>query len=198
MSNLCNNSIATCISADCENPIYSGMAPEALIANYDDIASITYDASNGSIINGITMATDGDESKCFYTVLQLGQNPFEGSQTEMVEGTYGNKFNQTVVIAIPDNGPEVTNNIVDKLATGRFTMILENDYRHTNGDNRYSVVGAKKGLKATSITREAYGDNEGAWIATLVEENTPKSGLFFYANTDASTAAAVEALKCNC
>lgn len=203
MSNLCEKLLNSCISADCNNPLFAGVDAEALIANFSDIDTVTYDTQNPSIISGITMKTVGGTgtdpvSACFYSVQQLGNQPYSGSQTEFVEGTYGNRVNHTIQLAVVDNGPEITENIIDKLLNGKFVVILKNDYKHSNGDNKYSVYGINKGLKCTGLTRELYGDNESAWVVTLQEQNAPKSGLFFFASTETATDTAVENLKCTC
>ena len=199
MSTLCQNLIQGCIAADCNDMIYAGMAPTGYIANFDEIASMTW--ADGNTVSGITMKTEtvNNEtvSKCFYTVQQLGNEPFTGTQNEMVTGTYGNKFNKTVVIAVPDNSP-AAGKLVDSFANGKFVFIGQNDYKKTDGSAKYEIYGAKKGLKATTITREAYGDNEGMWIVTLVEENSPISSAFFYLTSEAATDTAVNALLCNC
>ena len=198
MSNLCEKKLETCIAADCKNPLFAGVDSEALIANYSQIASYTY-GTNPSIISGITMKTDdNDEPFCFYTVQQLGNQPYAGSQTEFSEGTYGNRVNHTIQLAVVDNGPAITENIIDNLLNGKFVVILKNDYVHTNGDNEYQVFGSHKGLKCTGLTRELYGDNESAYIVTLQEQNAPKSGMFFYVTDQSTTATAIEALKCTC
>lgn len=193
---LCDTFINQCIDVNCTNPMYAGVAPEALLFNKDQIASMPI--SNNKIAS-ITMGTDDDDNAyCGYTVKQMGNRPFEGSQTEMVEGTYGNKFNNTIVLAVPDNGPDISHNIIDNFANGRFVAILQNDYVHTNGDNKYQVYGAQKGLRASSIVREVWGDNESYWICTFVEENATLSGVFFYSTDEATTDTAYEALKCTC
>lgn len=202
MSNLCEKLISNCIAADCANPLYAGVDSMAYIANYSDIASVTYDEQNPSIITAITMKTDtiGSDAvaRCFYTVQQLGNKPYEGSQTELVEGTYGNRFNHTVQLAVVDNGPAVTEQIIDRLANGKFVVIFKNDYVHSSGDNKYQVYGIAKGLKCTAVTREFYGDNESAYVVTLVEENAPKSGLFLYSTSESATDTMVENLVCDC
>lgn len=199
MSQLCQNLIKGCIAADCNDMIYAGMAPTGYIANYDDVAAMTW--ADANTVSGITMKTEtvGNDtvSKCFYTVQQLGNDPFTGTQTQMVESTYGNKFNKTVVIAIPDNSPAAAA-LVDSLANGKFIFIGQNDYKKSDGSAKYELYGAKKGLKATNIVREAYGDNEGMWIATLTESNSPISSAFFYTTNESSTDTAVNALLCDC
>lgn len=200
MSELCSTYIDRCIAASCTNPMYAGVAPEAILFNYDQIASMPISNNKIAAITMKTYTSGNDTvSYCGYTVQQLGNRPFEGSQTEMVEGTYGNKFNHTVVLAVPDNGPEISHNIIDNFANGRFVAILQNDYVHTGtnaGDNKYQVYGASKGLRASSIVREVWGDNESFWIVTLVEENAPVSGVFFFNTDEATTDTAFNALKC--
>lgn len=199
MSSLCEKLLSGCISADCENPMYAGVGALGLLMNYSDVAHISYDETNGNIINGFTMKTTGEnQTACAYTVQQLGNQPFSGSNTALVEGTYGNRFTNTIQLAIVDNGPEISHNVIDSLANGKFIAILQNDYTHTNGDNKYQVYGAAKGLKCTAITREFYGENEGAYVVTLTEENAPKSGVFFYTTDEETTDTAFEALKCTC
>lgn len=210
MATLCEKTIDRCIKADCENPLFSGVNAEALIFNKKHIDTVTWNGTNGNIATGITMkvktAGDNPVLYCAYPVEQLGKRPYEGSQTEMVEGTYGNKFTHTIVLAIPDNGPDIAHDIVDGLANGTFCLILQNDYVHetsatagtTAGDNKYQMYGFKKGLKATAITREVWGDNDSAWIVTLTEENAPQSANFFFATDESTTDAAIEALKCTC
>lgn len=201
MSQLCNTFINGCIAASCSNPMYAGVSYEALLFNFDQVNSLK---PNNNIISAITMAEDPDTHEPYcggYTVEQLGNRPFDGSQSEMVEGNYGNKFNHTVVFAVPDNGPAISHNIIDNLANGRFIAILKNDYVHSGssaGDNKYQIYGGSKGLRATSIVREVWGDNESFWIVTLVEENAPVSGMFFYDTDESTTDAAFEALKCDC
>lgn len=182
--------------------MFAGVDSEALIMNFSQIKAVSYDSTNGNIIDGIVMKNDTTGTDpvpyCAYTCQQLGNKPFDGSQVEMVEGTYGNRFNNTIQLAVVDNGPDVCRNIVDNFANGKFVVILKNDYKHANGDNKYQVYGIKKGLKATSITREVWGDNESAYIVTLVEENAPNSGMFLYVSDEATTDNIYEALKCEC
>jgi len=199
MSNLCQNLIKSCIAPNCSDPIYTGMNQTGYITNFDDIASMTW--ADANTVSGITMKTEtvGNDavSKCFYSVQQLGNEPFTGTQTEMSEGTYGNKFNKTVVIAIPDNSP-AAGAMVDSLANGKFVFIGQNDYKKSDGSAKYELYGAKKGLKATSIVREAYGDNDGMWIVTLQETNSPISSAFFYLTDEATTDTALNGLLCEC
>lgn len=196
MSQLCSNLIQGCIAAKCDDMIYAGMSPVGYLANFDQIASMTW---SGNICSGITMGTDAttQESYCFYTVQQLGNEPFNGTQTQLATGTYGNKFTHTVVIAVPDHSPAAAA-LLDGIANGKLVFIGQNDYHGSDGKAKYEIFGGKKGLKATDITREAYGDAEGMTIVTLTEENSPISAGFFYVTDETTTDSAVQALLCDC
>lgn len=173
MSNLCEKLINDCISVDCQNPIFSGVDSVGYIFNKSEITDYTTDATNGNIITAITMAT----SKTGFAVAQMGNQPFTGTQTEMATGTTGNKFNRTVNFIVYDNSPKASQ-VIDSLANGKFVFIMKNEYGGSDNKGAYEVFGLRKGLVATTITCEKYGDNEGAWVVTLVEENAPTSAMF--------------------
>lgn len=202
MASICNYLINTCVAADCDNPLYAGVGREALIGNFEDIADVQHSKTNGSIVNGITMKTDEvdgqDVTRCMYTVQQLGNQPFADSNTTMVEGTYGNRVQHEIHLAVVDNGPEITENVIDKLLNGKFFVILTNDYRHDNGDNKYQIYGLNKGLKCTAMERQLYGDNESAYVITLTETGASKSGQFLFSTDEATTDGLYEALRCTC
>lgn len=206
---LCSTYLEKCISATCDNQLFAGIAPTALLLNLDQIASKT---TTGSKVTGITMKThcvDNTEVPyCGFRVQQLGRNPFEGTQLEMAEGTYGNRFNHTFVFAVNDNGPKAAE-IVKSLANGRFVAIMTGDYRHTSddhtadpdivaGDNKYIVYGISKGLKASTITKEMYGDNESAYIVTLLEEGAPEAEYYLFDTDETTTDTLYSSLDCEC
>lgn len=198
MANLCETIISSCIAANCDKPLFAGVEQVGYIANFSDIAGFDTDTQNGSIVKSITMKEVNGTAKCWYKIQQLGNRPYDGSQTEYVEGTYMNRVNHTIQFAVLDNGPEISENVIDNLLNGKFAVILQNDYVHSNGDNKYSVYGLNKGLKCTGLTRELWGDNESAWIVTLVEENSPKSGMFIFDTDEQTTDAMIEGLACSC
>lgn len=194
-SNLCEKFIKGCISVeDCDNIGYGGVSNTGWIANYADIDTVTYDTNNGNIVDGITMKTEGEGgnavSKCFFPMTVMGNQPYQGSNTSLVTGDYGNRFTHVINISILDNSPKLSNEVLDNLANGRFVVILENDFRDSNNTNRYSIYGLAKGLKATNISRDLY-ENEAAWICELSEEGNPKSETF----VDPTI---LSGLECNC
>jgi hypothetical protein len=182
--------------------MFAGINKTAYIFNWDQIEKLTFDDNNSNIVNGIIMKsyTSGGEtvSYCGYTVEQLGNQPYNGTQVEMAETNVGNRFTETVSLLVMDHNPDVCKNVVDALASGRFLVIMQNDFVNDDGDNKWQVYGSGRGLQAATILREAYGDNEGAYAVTLTQEGGSKSGVFFYTTSESATDDAINQLLCNC
>lgn len=188
---ICSHIIADDISASCTNPIFNGLEGVGYIWNKSDIASVTRSGSNDNIITAMTMAT-GMKG---YTISIDGKTPFTGTTTELVEGNVANKFNKTVVIQVMDNGPDVVNKVINELANGEFVVLVENKRNNATGDAKFELFGIDKGLHATAITNDKYGEEvDGGWLVTLVEEGTPKAATFFFDTDEATTRTDIAAL----
>lgn len=201
--NLCERLIDQCISASCENPIFSGISPIGFIFNKSEIASFTYDQTNPNLITAINMKTyeEGGDDVAYvgYLIQQLGKQPFANSTTSMVENDIQNKFTENVSFIVADHSP-ASANLLDNIASGRFVVVLNNDYTGQDGKGGFQVFGAKKGLVASSMERDPYGDNDGAWSVTLTSENAPNSALFIEhkTGTDVDTEAYLTGLCDDC
>jgi len=200
MANICEKLLAGCIGADCDNPIFAGMEAKAWIFNKSEIASFTYSQTNPNLITAITMKTyddDGtDVSYVGYTISQLGKTPFTGTNTSLVEGNISNKFTETFNFVVPDNSPTAAM-LLDNIANGKFVVIAQNQYDGSDNQGAFQVYGAKKGLVATAMERDAYSeDNDGGWAVTLTAENTPNSALFIEhkTGTDVDTESYLDSL----
>jgi hypothetical protein len=187
MANLCEKLLAGCIGADCDNPIFAGMESKAWIFNKSEIASFTYDSQNPNVITDIVMKEISQGVNAVgYTISQLGKTPFTGTNTALVEGNAANKFTETFNFIVPDNSPAAAM-LLDNIANGKFVVVAKNEYTGSDSKGAFQVYGAKKGLVATAMERDPYGeDADGGWAVTLTSENTPNSALFFY-KTDAAT-----------
>lgn len=201
--NLCEKLIAGCIGADCDNPVFSGMESKAYIFNKSEIASLTYDQTNPNVITAITMKVieegsggDPDVMAVGYTISQLGKQPFNGTNTSLTEGNTSNKFTENFAFVVPDNSPAAAM-LLDNIANGKFVVVVKNEYTGSDGRGQFQVFGAKKGLVATAMERDAYSeDNDGGWAVTLTAENTPNSALFIEhkTGTDVDTEAYLDSL----
>lgn len=192
MASLCERSIKSCISVNCENPIFEGIDSTAYIFNRKDIQKFEYDDDNPNIITEIVMVEDMVQDvstpRNGYKIEMTGKQPFAGSTTEMTETTISNRFTENVSFFVQDHDA-VTAELIDNLANGRYVVVLHNEYKDT-----FQIFGAKKSLVATGMTRDPYGDNNGAWEVTLTAENTPNSALFVY-HEDTSGSTPVEDTK---
>lgn len=188
MSNICERLVTSCISADCNNPIFQGAESIGYLFNKSQIASVTTDPSNPNIITAITMGEDSDEVA--YTgvkISQLGKTPFTGTSTELVEGNVSNKFTETVQFVVPDNSP-ASALILDAIANGKFVVIVPNEYEGSDSKGRFQVYGLKRGLTCSAMSRNVYDDDtDSAWSVTLSCEGTPTSALFVHHETTPGT-----------
>lgn len=199
MSTNCNDLIAMSIESDiCDSPIVKGVGRKGVIVNFEDIdkAAVLMDASSKSIIRQLTLKT----GKKGYAIECATKNPFEGTQTTFAEGAIRNKFNHDVVFKILDDGPDVREGIVDKLANGKFVIVIENEYKGEaktkSGSAAFQIFGYHQGLQASAMTSDKYNeDTDGGWDVTMSETGAPKSGMYLFDTDYATSAALVEALK---
>ena len=133
-------------------------------------------------------------------VVVPGKNPFTGTKTSLVAGTYRSSFTNTVAIVILANDPDVCADVIDGLANGTYVVVLENKYKGLQkegnpGDAAFQVYGYYQGLTATAIDNDKYSeDTEGGWAVTLEEQKTPKSALFLFKTSYEATKTAVNTL----
>lgn len=189
MADTCDFALAQDIALDCENPQLQGLKNNAWLINYDDIDWDTLEKTDNVVS---TLALSQNRA---YTVFVPGKTPFTGTQAALTTGTYRNKFSKTASIVILDSGPDVSKNVIDQLANGKFVFIFENKYKGADDKNTFEIYGLEQGLTASEMTNEKYSeDTDGGWAVTLIEENAPSSGIFLF-NTDvATTRAAIESL----
>lgn len=185
MAGICDSLISKGIDMNCDNPIVKGMEPDAVICNRSDVdfSQSVFDENSKNILKTLILK-DGKKG---YPVLQQGSKPFTGTKTTLAAGTYRNTFTNEIAIAILDNGPDVSQNIIDGLANGSFVLIVKNVHKGVGGKSEYQVYGYYQGLRATAIDNDKYSeDTDGGWLVTLQETSVPKSALFYF-NTDSKT-----------
>lgn len=189
----CDFKLAQDIAGLCESPQIAGLKNIGYIINYDDIDwdTLTKNESNPNIIETLLLQS----GKRAYKVIVPGNTPFTGTQAALATGTYRNKFTKTASIVVLNSGPDVSKNIIDQLANGRFVFIFENKYQGEDKKNTFEIYGLEQGLSATEMTNEKYSeDTDGGWAVTLEETNAPTSGLFFFKESITATRAALASL----
>lgn len=186
----CDFKIAKSIEFDCTNMSEKGVEKKGYIVNYADVLKASCGRS-GNLLSSIALATGAKG----YKIIVPEGTPFNGTLIEAVVGTYKTKWNKTVAFVVLDSGPDVSHDIIDKLANGKFVIILENVFAGTDSKNKFEVYGFEQGLKMTAGTRDLNSDDtDGGWSVTLQEQNAPSSGLFLFSESEQATRTLLEAL----
>lgn len=190
---LCDFKLAQDIAGSCENPQVAGLKNTGYLINYDDIDfdTLTKSKDTPNIVETLALLS----GKHAYKVVVPGNSPFTGTQTAMTAGTYRNKFTKTASIVVLNSGPDVSANVIDQLANGRFVFIFENKYQGADKKNTFEIYGLEQGLAASEITNDKYSEEtDGGWAVTLEETNAPSSGMFLFKESIATTRAALASL----
>ena len=164
---LCDFLISADISGyNCASPAVKGAESTGLLINRSEIDAFTI--SNFSV----TALTLKCGAKKAYKIVQSGKQPFNGSQQEMVEGTYQNTLTNTVQFVILAQDADTASDIF-ALANGEFVAIIPDK------QGNYQVYGLEAGLHASGAVRELYNDDTlSGWQVTMVEEGAVKGNLF--------------------
>ena len=184
-------------------PMSQGYEIEGLVMSYDDIdwtETIVTDADQSNVVQAIVLKS----GKKAYPIKQRVNQPFSGSTSEMNAGTLRNTFTHNVSFVLLEDSP-ASAGFVDVLTNGKFVVVLKNAQKsaaNLSGNTpyhsqKYPVFGLFNGLKASAVSRDPYGDQNGGWTVTLTETDSPSAGIFLWpdAGTDAAADAAYEALK---
>lgn len=188
---LCESIISRDIAVDCDEMVLRGLEANGVIINRKDIdfGATVFDETNKNIIKTLALKA----GKKGYSVAQLGNNPFTGTQSTLNVGTYRNSWTHQIPLAVLANNPDVCENVIDGLANGQFVVLLRNKNKTAKGE--YQIYGYAQGLVASEGTNEKYSEEtDGGWLITLQETNTPKCALFFYDTSDETTAAKFDSL----
>lgn len=192
-SNNCDFKLAADLTASCEVPSVAGLKNAGYIMNYDDIDfdTLVYDDSTPNIVKTLALKT-GCKAYAMYVP---GKTPYSGTKKSMVKGTYRSKFTKSLGIVILDNGPDVSYNIIDQLANGQFVCILENKFAGKDKKNTFEIYGLEQGLSASALDDDKYSEEtDGGWAVTLEETNAPRSGVFLFNESIATTRTALASL----
>ena len=188
MGNICETILSKEIAVACEDMVSKGMEADGVIINREDIdfTATEFDETNKNIIKRIVLKS----AKQGYKVVQPGNTPYTGTKSSLVVGTYRNSWTHEVVIVVLANNPDVAANIIDRLANGKFVLVLRNVTKGKDGAGEFQVYGYAQGLTCSAGENDKYSeDTEGGWLMTLQETSAPRSAMFLY-NTDRSTTTA--------
>lgn len=192
----CDGIISQSIEPNCENPIVPGIEANGVIINRDDIdfSGVVFEEGSEGVVarTNVIKTLPLKTGKKAYKIYVPTNQPFNGTNTTLEEGTNRNTFTNNLNFVILENDPDVCDNIIDGLATGKFVVIYENKYKNLNkatnkGDSAFQIVGYYQGLQATTLENDKWSeDTDGGWNVVLTETRVPKSALFLF-NTDYET-----------
>ena len=174
----CDFNLAADIAADCNSMSVKGLDNTGVIINFDDIdrEASAFDATNKSILNSLILNSGKKAYRCYVP----GKTPFTGTNKALV---------------VLNEGPDVTTDIIDKLANGRFVVILGNKTPGTGGKATYEVYGYETGLTAAEISNDKYSEEtNGGYAVSLEETGGNKSGIFLFAESLKATKTMLDSL----
>lgn len=173
----CVLAITRDIAEDCENRIHSGIQHMAIIINKDDILGVAYDPANRRHVTGLTLKPGARA----YMLDNVRNNPFTGTNTQLQVGDFRNTYTRTVAFFVPLDGWETSKDILDPIANGKYVVIMQNEWLHTNSkgeiDNEYQIYGLDKGCTVSSMVQTKY-ENDDVWSIEMTEEGVANSGRF--------------------
>jgi hypothetical protein len=191
MAMMACGSVASGITLNCADPLAAGVVATFLIANKDDISSITVDGSNPMLATAITMKT----GKQFYTF--EGQLQSTEPNFVMIKGKYVNQFEHKVGFLVFKIDPATKEEILN-MKDGNFVILAENNYTGSTGNCKYEIYGGGSGLKAEIIERNPNDtENLGAFkleLKTQEYARESKPPMTFFVTDLAATETARTAL----
>ena len=184
---LCGQLIANNIAPDCDRPMFSGLEDIAYIINKKDwdAGTVVYDGTNPHIITSISLVSPAKA----YQVYNPVKNPFNGTSVALNSGDNVNKLDNKVSFMIMDNGPVVSQDIIEPIKNGKFVMIIENTREGVKG--KFEIMGLEKGLKLSALSRNHTDEGtDGCWTVEMSETGVTVAPTFVF-DTDVATTRAL-------
>ncbi len=151
------------ITLNCDNPLVGGSKDLLKLINFEDIDSITRNASNPQIIEGITLVSS--PQAIAYQI--EGKNNSNDLRAALVKARYSEGYDHEVIFRIFTNGAAVKKQI-EAMAKGTFVAVIENNYRGSTGDAAYEIFGLDLGLELVEMeTNKSDAETQGAYVLTL-------------------------------
>jgi hypothetical protein len=176
------------IERSCDALPVGGVKPIIRVINIDDIATITYDATNPLIVTGITLKATKKAFK--YEVYKRGHKP----RFTLVASDFGPRYKHEVdsSIQVWDNPSKAQ---VEALNWASVVVIVENMQK--TGDAQIEIYGLESGLEVADGAVRNLAANDGVYTYTLasgddsLEPHIPRS---FWSLTYAATQTALALL----
>lgn len=187
----CVASIADNIAKDCAQPLAGGYTGRGVLIDLVDAPTLTRNASNPRIIEGITLASG---KKLAVIDNAFSPTPLTGSNSQSNTDDGMMKHRKTLVLTIPKRGGKASKEIVEPTYQSPLGYLAVLEKKDRNGDGSFEVVGAEQGLVANAdgIVRNEY-ENGGCTMVTMSCNEVNFENVLFSTDYE-TTLAAFEAL----
>lgn len=176
------------IARNCTAPPVSGARDRVILIPKDDIESITLSATNHLVVEDITI-TNGKKAYVYTGDGMVLGAPDKG----LVESEFGNKYRHRVPFKIMDDTP-VTKLELDSLVNIPLTVVLQNNYKGTDGNAKFEVLGKDVGVYVRLLEDTAGNHVYTIEIASKDGFEEPHLPANFFLTDEITTNALVEAL----
>lgn len=176
---------------DCVNPLKAKVNERLLVGNLADIASITYDVTNPTLITAITMKS----TKAMFAF--QGVRSTVKPQVDLVASEVTVGFSHQCDFSVFEVDAAQKENLQAMSAVSQF-CIYQNPKDSSLGDAVWEVMGINSGLEVSTLVRmPADGTTGGAYTVQLkTPEAASETALpnSFFVTDIPTTEAAIEAL----
>jgi hypothetical protein len=181
------------ILLNCDYPLVGGTKDLLKLINFEDIDSVTRNASNPQIIEAITLVSSPQAQA--YQI--EGKNSSNDLRAALVKARYSEGYDHEVIFRIFTNGPEVKKQI-EAMGKGTFVAVVENNFRGSTGNAAFEIYGLDVGLELVEMeTNKSDAETQGAYVLTLRTPELykePHLPATFYVTSYAATKALFNAL----
>lgn len=181
------------LTINCDAPLAAGTRDRGIIFNFDDWNNLTIgrNVTNPQIIENIAL-TSGITG-----FLVQGVNGSNAPKNSMKKSKFLNGFMHTVNFKVFRLGADIKKQL-EGIANGRFVMVVENNYKGSNGEAAYEVYGIDSGMVCSLLDRDpANQDTQGGYDVTVETSAVTTEGHLpatFFITDYATTKAIFEAL----
>lgn len=178
--------ISSGFTLDCDAPIISGVEDDVLLANFSDVASITVDANNPTLVTGIAMMS----TKQFYRI--EGRNESAEPLYTLVLARYVKTYDHQITFKIFDNAA-ASKELVDTMKDSCIIALIKGK------DGIWELYGRSLGMRQSEGTRNPLDADSGGShnVVLKTAENTarePHVPAQFFVTDAATTEAAIATL----
>jgi len=174
---------------DCQNPLKASVNERLLVGNLDDIASITYDITNTTVITGITMSAG--KSMFAFQGVRSSNKPDISLQADDFSVGFIHQMDFSVFEV--DSTQKLN---LQGMAARKTFVIYQNPNDSSLGDAIFEVMGVNSGLEMSTLNRQPATKDGSYKIQLRTAEAASETSLpnSFFDTDFATTKGKIDAL----